>query len=65
MKLYRKYVAVYSFGFFGGKGTLVQDWIPEEELDMSKIHYEFEYRIVEKYVEYNSKTTMTPIRKRK
>lgn len=52
MKLYRKYVQVRSYGYDDySQGKVVQDWIPEEELDMSKVHYECTYRIYEKFVE--------------
>lgn len=52
MKLYRRYVQVRSFGFDDfSSGKVVQDWIPEEELDMSKIRYEYRYLICEKFVE--------------
>ena len=52
MKLYRRFVQVRSYGFDDySLGKIVQDWIPEEELDMSKIHYEYSYRICEKFVE--------------
>lgn len=52
MKLYRRYVQVRSFGFDDfSPGKVVQDWIPEEELDINKIHYEYSYQIYEKFVE--------------
>lgn len=52
MKLYRRYIQVRSYGFDDcSSGKIIQDWIPEEELDMSKIHYEYSYRIYEKFVE--------------
>lgn len=52
MKLYRKYVQVRSYGYDDySQGKVVQDWIPEEELDMSKVHYECTYRIYEMFVE--------------
>lgn len=56
MKLYRKFVQVRSYGYDDfTAGEIVQDWIPEEELDMSKITYEYEYRIREKFVPYTEK----------
>lgn len=57
MKLYRKYVQVRSWGYNDySSGKIVQDWIPEEDLDMSKIHYECKYKIFEKFVEFTEKT---------
>jgi hypothetical protein len=58
MKLYRKLVQVRSYGYDDTTaGEIVQDWIPEEELDMSKITYEYEYRIREKFVLYTEKNS--------
>jgi hypothetical protein len=53
MKLYRKFVQVRSFGYTDySEGKVVQDWIPEEELDMTKIKYEYSYSIIDKFVPY-------------
>ena len=52
MKLYRKYVQMVSFGHDDyTNGTIICDWIPEEQFDINNYTYEYTYIIKEKYVE--------------
>lgn len=52
MKLYRREIKALSFGYNDhSSGKVVLDWTPEEEVDLKTIPYEYEIKILERFIE--------------
>lgn len=52
MKLYRREIKAISFGYDDhSSGKVVVDWTPEEKVDLKSIPYEYEIKILERFVE--------------